>query len=314
MKSYVSKKIIFIVGPTAVGKTDVALALSHQLPCEIVSCDSMQVYREISIATSKPTIDEQKKVVHHLLDVVGVDEKFDVAMFNKAAQCAIKSIESHGKHPLVVGGSGMYMQVLLDGIFEIDNSDLALRKELEARAERQGAASLYEQLKSVDPQGASKIHPNDLRRIVRALEVFELTQTPISELQKKRSGLWENYSVVIFGLDRSRQELYERINTRVEKMFQQGLVDEVKAIMGRNLSLTVRRIIGVREVLAYLNGQCDLEFAKELIKKNTRNFAKRQLTWFRKDKRIQWITVSKSQSAENIAAEILKTVRQTSNR
>ena len=297
--------IIFLVGATAVGKTDVALALARHLPCEIVSCDSMQVYREISVATSKPSLDERKSVAHHLLDVVCVEEKFDVAMFNKAARLAIDTIMAKGKHPLVVGGSGMYVQVLLDGIFETQGVDMDLRQKLQKIASTQGPGVLYQQLKNIDSQAASKIHANDSRRIVRALEVFESTKIPISELQKKRCGLWGHCPVVIFGLDREREKLYERINRRVEKMFSDGLVDEVKAIRGRKLSLTASRMIGVGEILAYLNGQYDLAAAKELIKKNTRNLAKRQLTWFRKDKRINWLEADDKDNAEDLAGPIL---------
>ncbi len=311
MKPRVLEKIIFIVGPTAVGKTQVALELASHLPCEIVSCDAMQVYREISIATSKPTLSDRKQVAHHLFDIVCVSEKFDVVMFNKAARAAVDRIKSQNKCPLIVGGSGMYMQVLLDGIFETEKTDPALRQKLEVRAQKEGLGVLYEQLQKVDSQAASKIHPHDRRRIVRALEVFETTQTPISQLQKKRCGFWKTESVVVFGLDRPRDELYERINARVEQMFEEGLVDEVKALLGRDLGLTARRIIGVKEILAHLNGEYDIKFAKELIKKNTRNFAKRQLTWFRKDQRIEWISVSRGQNARMIAEEILKRVGQS---
>ncbi len=303
------QKIIFLVGATGVGKTDVALALARDLPCEIVSCDSMQVYREISIANSKPTVSEQKQVAHHLLDVVSVEEKFDVAMFNKLARLAIDAIMAKKKSPLVVGGSGMYIQVLLDGIFESQATDMKLRQQLEALAAAQGVGVLYQQLKKVDPRSAAKIHANDARRIVRALEVFEATKIPISQLQNNRCGLWGQYPTVVFGLDRARDELYDRINGRVEKMFADGLIDEVAAIEKKKLSLTASRIIGVGEVLAYLKGECTLETAKELIKKNTRNLAKRQLTWFRKDKRINWLTVDSKDSAENIAQRILKEFR-----
>ncbi len=304
-----SKNIIFLVGATAVGKTDVALALSRHLPCEIVSCDSMQVYREISIATSKPSFVERKEVEHHLLDLVSVEEKFDVAMFNKAARSAVDAIAGKQKYSLVVGGSGMYMQVLLDGIFESQGQDIKLREKLEDLAEKQGVAALYQQLKDVDPQAASRIHVNDSRRIVRALEVFQMTKTPISQLQKKRSGFWGNFPVLVFGLERARSQLYQRINDRVEKMFSDGLLDEVKAIAARKLSLTACRIIGVSEVLEYLNGQRDLQQTKELIKQNTRRLAKRQLTWFRKDKRINWLAVDGKDSAEDVASRILKILR-----
>lgn len=286
------------------GKTGAALQVASQVPCEIISCDSMQVYREISIASSKPSSAERKKVPHHLLDVVSVEEKFDVAAFNKLATEAIEKILAQKKYPLVVGGSGMYMQVLLDGIFEAGGQDLALRKKLES----QGVEKLYSKLKKVDPDAASKIHANDLRRIVRALEVYETTKTPISQLQKQRSGLLKKYPAVIVGLNREREELYQRINERVDEMFAGGLVKEVRAIAGSKMSLTAQRIIGVSEVMAYLHGEKSLEEAKELMKMNTRRLAKRQLTWFRKDQRIMWLMLKAADTAKKISQDILKEI------
>jgi tRNA dimethylallyltransferase len=306
LKSFISPKIIFIVGATAVGKTDVALEIAKHLPCEIVSCDAMQVYQDVSIASSKPTLDERKAVVHHVLDMVSVEKKFDVSLFNQAARSAIDKILKSQKYPLVVGGSGMYMQVLLDGIFEVGGQDVSVRKKLEDRLMQEGAETLYAELQSVDPQAAAKIHVQDTRRIVRALEVFQITQVPISQLQKKRSGLWQHYPVVVFGLNRLRTELYQRINARVERMWEEGLLEEVRAIKDRSLSLTAQRIIGVREVLDYLQGRCDLQKAKELMKMNTRRLAKRQLTWFRKDQRIHWLAIDQKDDAAVVAQKILK--------
>ncbi len=309
MTSPVSQKIIFIVGATGAGKTDIALKLAAQWPCEILSCDSMQVYREISIASSKPSLQERQQVSHHLLDVVSVEEKFDVAVFNKMARGLVEQILKDKKIPLIVGGSGMYVQVLLDGIFEGSIPNTLVRQNLEARAKKEGAAVLYEELKITDPDAAAKIHVHDVRRTIRALEVFQTTQTPLSKLQKNCSGLWNKYSVTVFGIEREREELYERINARVEKMFAEGIIDEVKAIEDRNISLTARRIIGVREILAHLKGEGDLNEVKELIKMNTRRFAKRQLTWFRKDKRIHWIAVRKDESSSAVAAKILGEIK-----
>ena len=304
-------QIIFIVGPTAVGKTDVAFEFAGRARSEIVSCDSMQVYREVSIASSKPSLAQRKKVPHHLVDVVSVEDGFDVAAFNTMAREAIDMIFKKGKCPLVVGGSGMYMQVLLDGIFEKGGPNAVVRRGLEEREKHEGLAVLYKELAAVDPKAAVKIHSNDARRIIRALEVYQTTQTPISELQKDRSGLWGHFPVALFVLDRPREELYERINQRVEKMFTDGLVEEIKALSSRNLSLTAQRIIGVREVQAYLRGECDLEQAKELMKMNTRRFAKRQMTWFRKDQRLRWLMMDQDDSAPDIVEKILKEMEKT---
>jgi len=299
-----SPKIIFIIGPTAVGKTDIALNIASQIPSEIVSCDSMQVYREISIASSKPSLAQRNKVPHHVLDVISIAEKFDVAAFNIMATSAIESILAKKKYPLVVGGSGMYVQILLDGIFEGGEQDPVLRKKLESM----GAEALYKKLKKVDPDAAEKIHSNDVRRLVRALEVYETTNEPISQLQKQRSGLWGKYEIIIIGLNREREELYEMINQRAEGMFGEGLIKEVKAISDSKMSLTAQRIIGVGEVLAYLRGESTLEEAKELMKMNTRRLAKRQLTWFRKDKRITWLMSRAGDSAQEVSKKILKEI------
>lgn len=309
MKSIISPKIIFIVGATAVGKTDVALEIAKHLPCEIVSCDAMQVYQEIAIASSKPTLSERKAVVHHMLDMVSVEEKFDVALFNYGARAAIDKILKSQKYSLIVGGSGMYMQVLLDGIFEAGDQNVVVRQQLEHRLLREGVETLYAELQTVDPQAAAKIHVQDARRIVRALEVFQITQVPISQLQKNRSGLWDHYPVAVFGLERPRAELYQRINARVERMWADGLLEEVRAIQDRNLSLTARRMIGVKEALDYLQGTYDFEKTKELIKMNTRRLAKRQLTWFRKDQRIHWLMIDQKDNAVVVAQKILKEIK-----
>lgn len=284
--------IIFVVGPTAVGKTDVAAALARKLNGEVVSCDSMQVYKEVSIASNKPSAIQLRKVKHHLLGVVSVKAEFDVAMFRKKAVAVIKALLRRGKTPVVTGGSGMYMQVLLDGIFDEAQRNDRLRAKLQRELERDGADVLYARLRQVDPQAAERIHPNDHRRVIRALEVFSVKKQPMSDVKKKRKGLWGSYDIKIFALNREREELYRRINERVEAMFAAGLVDEMKKISKLKLSKTAQGMIGLKEVSGFLRGEYDLERAKYLLKRNTRHFAKRQLTWFRKDKRLQWIRLA----------------------
>lgn len=301
-----SKRIIFIVGPTAVGKTDVGLFLAQRLKGEIVSCDSMQVYKELSIINAKPSCDILKTISHHLIDVVSVTQEFDVGAFNELALEAIRIIHRRGKIPIVIGGSGLYMQVLLDGIFKGGEKDLDLRERLKQRIQKEGNIVLYEELKEVDRKAAEKIHPNDVRRLIRALEVYQMTKQPISELQKERKGLWEDYDVRIFGLNRNRQELYMRINRRVDAMFNKGLIDEIEKLGGKSLSKTAKGIIGIEEIKGYLEGLCDLEYAKEQMKQNTRRFAKRQLTWFRKEKRIKWIEINENISTEDVGRTILE--------
>ncbi len=284
--------IVFIVGPTAVGKSEIAFLLAKKINGEIVSADSMQVYKEINIASNKPEQAVMDEVPHHLIGIVSVEEDFDVARFNEMAVSCIHQIHQRGHVPIVVGGSGMYIQVLLDGIFEGAAKDEQLRQSLKKEAEEKGISYLYERLKQLDPKAADKIHPNDLRRIIRALEVYELEDMPISELQKHRSGLWGKYDIKIFGLNMDRQKLYEKIEHRVDVMFEKGLIDEIILLRDFRLGYTADRMIGKDEVQGYLDGLYDLEKAKALMKMNTRRLAKRQLTWFRREKRIQWLDIN----------------------
>ncbi|MFA5087733.1 MAG: tRNA (adenosine(37)-N6)-dimethylallyltransferase MiaA [Candidatus Omnitrophota bacterium] len=297
-------KIIFIVGPTAVGKTEISLVLAKKIGGEIVSCDSMQVYREVNIASGKPSAGTLKKIPHHLIDIISVQKEYDVASFNRRALKAVGVIHSRGKIPIVVGGSGLYMQVLLDGIFEGGTSKKEFRAELEARAKKEGSEVLFRELLKTDAEAAKKIHPHDARRIIRALEVYAVSKKPISDLQKTRSGLWGKNDIMIFALNRDRPELYKRIDGRVEQMFREGVVEEVRGLMKRRLSRTARNLIGINEIGGFLKGEHDLERAKYLMKLNTRHFAKRQLTWFRKDKRLNWLTIISSQSMREVAREI----------
>ncbi|MBF0531575.1 MAG: tRNA (adenosine(37)-N6)-dimethylallyltransferase MiaA [Candidatus Omnitrophica bacterium] len=286
-------KIVFIVGPTAVGKSEIALAVAERVGGEIVSCDSMQVYREIRIANNRPSDDGLRRVPHHLVGFLSVTEDYDVAAFNRMANAAIVDIQSRGRVPVVAGGSGMYMQILLDGIFEDRSQDGGCREELSLLADEKGLAFLYEQLRSQDPQAASKVHPNDRRRLIRALEICLTHDRPATEAQKERRGLWGKQPIDIFCLNLDREELYERINQRVDAMFAAGLLEEIKSLAGIKLSRTAGSLIGIPELQAYFRGEHDLEAAKILMKMHTRQFAKRQLTWFRKEKRAQWIELGK---------------------
>ena len=306
MKTVFSNKnpILFIVGPTAVGKTQLALDLAKKLDGEIISCDAMQVYKEINIASAKPSTKELKNIKHHCLNLVSVTEDFDVAKFRKFALDAIEAIHKKGKIPIVVGGSGMYMSVLLDGIFEQAAKNDALREKLERQIKKEGTAVLYERLKNLDPQAAVKIHVNDAKRIVRALEVMGTTQKPISHLQQKRQGLWGQYEIKIFGLERPRTQLYSRVEERIEQMFEHGLVEEIKKISKKTLSPTAKTLIGVPEVQGYLQEEYDLAQAKYLMKLHTRHYVKRQMTWFRRDKRIEWVQVK--ESTEELVEIIMK--------
>lgn len=278
-------EIIFIAGPTGVGKSAAALVLAKKIGGEIVSCDAMQVYREVNIASDKPSAQDRRRVMHHMLDVVSATEEFNAGQYCCLAIAAIDDIRRRGKTPIVVGGSGMYMAVLLDGIFESQAKDESLRQQLRAK----DTAALHTQLQQADPQAAAKIHPNDQKRLVRALEVIMLTGRPISQLHKEREGLWGRHPVKIFGLNRPREELYKLVEDRIDRMFEQGLIEEVRALLKLKLSLTASTLIGIPEVAGYLNNEYDLARARYLLKLNSRHYAKRQLTWFRRDERIQWV-------------------------
>jgi len=292
--------LIFIVGPTAVGKSEAGLCLAQRLNAEIVCCDAMQVYREIAIANDKPIYQTRSLVPHHLVDILSVTEDFNVARYRELAVPAIQDVQARGKTPLIVGGSGMYMSVLLDGIFEgIAGEDL--REELYRQRTVQGSAALHERLKTLDPQAAAKIHPNDPQRIIRALEVALSTGQPISSLQQKREGLWGKMPIKIFALNRPREELYQRVEARVDGMFAKGLLEEIKSVSALPLSRTARKIIGIPEIMGYLKREYDLERAKYLMKLNTRHYVKRQLTWFRRDKRLTWIDITPGQSSAQVA-------------
>ena len=293
--------LIFIVGPTAVGKSEIGQRFAQEHAAEIVSCDALQVYREISIANDKPSFQARSIAPHHLVDILSVTEDFNVARFRELAVTAIQDIQDRGKATLIVGGSGMYMRVLLDGIFEAALGDEHIRQELTQELASQGPAVLHERLKSVDPQSAVRIHPNDPQRIIRALEVAMSTGQSITSLQPKREGLWGRMPIKIFALSRPREELYGRVEARIDEMFARGLVEEIRQVTGMPLSMTARKLIGIPEVTGYLNGQYDLERAKYLMKLNTRHYVKRQLTWFRRDERLTWIDIKQNQSSAEIA-------------
>ena len=296
--------VIFLVGPTASGKTEIALNLAKKLNAEIISCDSMQVYKRMDILTSKPSVHWLKKIKHHLLSIKSPKNEFNVSEYRNLALKKIKSIYRKGKIPLFVGGTGFYMGILLDGIFPEADRGEKIREKLYKEAEKFGGGKLYERLSKVDPKATLKIHPNDLRRVVRALEVFEKTGKPISHWQKQRQGILEDYDVRVFCIKRSRAALIKRINARVNSMCREGALGEVKNLLKQILSRTASLAIGIREIKGYLNGEYDLDEAKRQMQHNTRLYAKRQMTWFKKDKRIEWIKAAENDSPAKITGII----------
>jgi tRNA dimethylallyltransferase len=298
--------VLFLVGPTACGKTDLAVELAQRINGEIVSCDSMQVYKEMSILNSKPKTTQLKKIAHHLIGSVSVSNDYNVTKYRKGALTMMGKILRKEKVPLFVGGSGLYVKVLLDGIFETDTEDKKIRDRLYAQAQRQGKDKLFSKLKKIDPPAATKIHPHDLRRIVRALEVYEVTKVPISVWQKRRRGIIDDFDVRIFGMEREKTDLYKRIDRRLNLMFKKGLLKEVKKLLGLKLSKTVKQALGVKEIKGYLNGLYSLKDAKDMLKINTYRLVKKQSTWFRKEKRINWIKVKDFETDKDIAKRIIK--------
>ncbi|MDD4183691.1 MAG: tRNA (adenosine(37)-N6)-dimethylallyltransferase MiaA [Candidatus Omnitrophica bacterium] len=290
--------IIFIVGATATGKTEVAYELAKQINAEIVSCDSMVFYKEPGIITSKPPRYMLDCVKHHFVGMISVEDTYNIFDYYVSATNKINDLFKNNIPVVVCGGSGLYVKALLDGIFKGAGQDAELRKKLEEQAQKYGKEHLHEELNKVDPQTAGKV--KDLRRIIRALEVFYLTGIPLSQKKQEANGLWGNLSIKIFGLNFKREKLYERINKRVDVMFENGAIEEVKGLLKFSLSNTAGKIIGIKEISGYLKGEYNIEQAKELMKKNTRNLAKRQLTWFRADKRISWLDVGNLELEEII--------------
>ena len=303
------KKILFLVGPTGVGKSEIALALTKKLNGEIISCDAMQVYRGMDLGTAKPTASDQKRVRHHLIDLISPRAECSVFQYRALALKAIQHISSKDLLPIAVGGSGFYIKALIDGMMPHPARESSFRKELEDLSTREGVSVLYSRLKEIDLKRAQAIHPNDERRIIRALEIFEQSRQKPSEWNLKNETLTAHgFQPVIFGFRRERAELYERIEGRVDQMFEAGWVQEVKKLKARGFSRTARGAIGYQEILEYLNGKCTLEEAILRTKKRTRHLAKKQMTWFRKDRRIKWISIEGGRFKLRASKQIIKTL------
>jgi tRNA dimethylallyltransferase len=299
-------KIIFIVGPTGTGKTEVGLSLSGLLPSEFISADSMQIYKGMDVVTDKLPLGIRKKYPYHLIDIIEPTQEYNVAIFCQAARKIIKIILKKKKTPVVIGGTGLYVNSLLYGIFKGKSADRNLRRALEAEADAKGTGLLYKRLEEIDPEAAHKIDPHNKRRIIRALEAYGVAQKPFSLLQKKRRGLSEDYDVFLFGLRRKRGDLYARIDRRVDFMANAGLLDEVRRLLKKKLSKTAYHCIGLREVEGFFKGLYDFGELLRLIKRNSRHFAKRQMTWFNKNKDIDWIDLKEGEDPSGVACLIYK--------
>jgi tRNA dimethylallyltransferase len=313
--SDILKQAWILAGPTAVGKTAVALELAERIGAEVIALDSMTLYRRMDIGTAKPTAEERARVPHHLLDIIEPHEEYSLAEYVAAAAAACREILARGRVPLFVGGTGLYLRGVLRGVFEGPAADWDLRRRLEDVAVAEGDHALHARLAAVDPVSAARLHPNDRRRVIRALEVFELTGRPLSEQQDQPPRPHDERSAHVYWLSAPRDWLYERINQRVETMFAAGLLDEVRALLAdpRGLGRTAGQALGYKETIDHLEGRCSLAAAIESIQTRTRQFAKRQHTWFRNLGECVPFEISGEETAREIAERISKGLPKTHN-
>lgn len=305
------KPLIIIVGPTAVGKTEISIEIAKRLDGEIISADSMQIYKYMNIGTAKPTKEEIQDIPHYLIDEVEPDQEFNVALFQKKAFEYIDIILSKKKLPIIVGGTGLYINSLIYPLnFTESVSDWEYRNKLNKVADEKGNIYLYNLLEKIDPESAKKIHPNNRKRVIRALEVYKKTGKKMSHYKKEMIKKDSPFSFIMIGLNMDRQLLYEKINQRVDIMIEKGLIKEVRDLLnkGYDKNLISMQGLGYKEIIQYLEGRCTLEETVYIIKRDTRRFAKRQLTWFRRDKRIYWFQVDKYSSKNLLIDKILQKI------
>lgn len=307
----IKPKVIVICGPTASGKTSLSIELAKQINGEIISADSMQIYKDMDIGTAKPSTEEMQGIKHYLLDFVPPEERYSVAQYKIDAKKAIKEILEKGKVPIIVGGTGLYVDSL---IYEIEYNDIKLdeeyRNKLEEIAEKQGLEVLYKKAQEIDPQAMQKISANDKKRIMRVIEIYKATGKTKTEQEIESRKKPVEYDYKVFAINWERETLYQRINKRVDIMFEKGLLEEVKNLkaMGLTDDMQSMKGIGYKEVLYYLDGKISLEQCIEMIKQGSRNYAKRQLTWFRKDPRAIFIDKDTFSSEEDISSKIINDI------
>lgn len=302
-------QIITIAGPTASGKTALSIQLAKEIGGEIVSCDSMQVYKDMDIGTAKPTLEEQEGIPHHMLSVAEPWEDFSVSRYCAMADPIVEDILRRGKSPIIVGGTGLYMDALIRGNAFAPCPSTGRREELEALAASQGIEAVIEKLQKVDPESAARLHPSDQKRIIRAMEVYLETGMTITEHNRKTQEIPPKYQPIRFALtDRQRQTLYDRIDRRVDAMLEAGLMEEIQGLLARGIpeKCTAMQAIGYKEFVAALHGECSMEEAAQQVKQSSRRYAKRQLTWFRRNPENIWLIREDGQTS----MEILDSARQ----
>ncbi|MGD9300050.1 MAG: tRNA (adenosine(37)-N6)-dimethylallyltransferase MiaA [Desulfobacterales bacterium] len=303
----IKPKIIVICGPTGIGKTTVGIRLAENVGGEIISADSMQIYRYMDIGTAKPTADEQSRISHHMIDVVDPDEDFDALRFAEMARRKVMQLDHQGVISLVVGGTGLYIKALLQGLFQAPPVDLKIRERLKKKAHANGSDALYDRLLQVDPEAADRLHPNDTYRIIRALETIESSGRSISAHHQDHRFKDEPFDALKIALQMDRQVLYDRIDQRVDLMITAGLVDEVKKLLGMGYSADLKSMqsIGYRHVADFLEERLSWEECVRTLKRDTRRYAKRQFTWFGADKDIIWQTPDGFNQITNLVSKFL---------
>ncbi len=305
----ISEPIVVLIGPTAVGKTDLSLSIAREFSGEIVGADSMQVFRYMDIGTAKPSIEELQQAPHHLIDVADPDEEYNAARYADEAKAACRAIIQKGNIPLLVGGTGLYIKALLEGMFDAFPVDHGVREEMKMRLAEEGRESLHNELLHIDPSSANRIHLNDTQRLLRALEIFKVTGTTWSEHLHNEQKKKQFSTVLKIGLTCERQKLYDRINYRAQKMMDSGFLEEVKGLldMGYGPELKSMQSLGYRHLIEYINGAWDLETTQSLLARDTRRYAKRQYTWFGKDKSIVWVEPERKKDILSHIQEFLST-------
>ncbi|MBI5746179.1 MAG: tRNA (adenosine(37)-N6)-dimethylallyltransferase MiaA [Nitrospirae bacterium] len=298
------KPVIILTGPTSVGKSKIALYLARQLSADIISADSRQIYRGMDIGTAKPAMEEMKEIRHHMVDIVDPDERFSAGRYKDMVSSIISGMHEDGMMPFIVGGTGLYIKAVVYGLWEGPSADWDLRRRYRDMESSNGEGYLYGKLSLLDPESARSIHPKDIAKIIRAMEVFYKTGRPLASFHRSHSFSGNRYEPVIIGLRREREDLYRRIGRRTERMIEEGLIDEVRALLdkGYGEDLGAMKGLGYKQILDYLGGRCTIDEAIGLIKRDTRRYAKRQFTWFNRDRSIRWIDIDEGE-AESVTFE-----------
>ena len=296
-----------LTGPTACNKTEIGFTVAQKTRGEIISADSMLFYRGMDIGTAKPSLDMRELVPHHFIDIIDPWESYSVGRYVDDVESLIDAADSKDRKFLIVGGSPLYVKGLVDGIFNGPEADWDIRRDLEELADEKGNQYVHDILQKIDPDKAVELHPNNLRRIIRAIEVYRITGKPVSELQEEYKLTRKSYQFNILCIAREREDIYRRINERVEIMFDKGLVDEVQSLLDNpgGLSKQAKQALGYKEIIQYLDGSLTLDDAKEMVMQSTRRFAKRQMTWFRRFPDVQWLETEELEGPESISDEII---------